>query len=85
MMVQSNSLLAVAEPLLPIRIVAGIALIAVLAAFIYVLRHLKQIEKTIVSDNVLPQELGPRNNLALIVCAIPVIVVSLLLFLVIKS
>jgi hypothetical protein len=71
--------------LLPIRIVAAIALIAVISAFVYVLRHLKKIEQTIVADNLVPVERGPRNNVVLIICAIPIIVVTLLLFLIIKA
>jgi hypothetical protein len=78
-------MLAAANPLLPVRVVAAVALIAVVATFVHVLRHLKQIEKTIMADNVVPDELGPRNNLVLMVCAIPVILVALLVFLVIKA
>jgi len=59
------------DPLLPVRIVAGIATIC---AFVYVLRHLRRIEKTIVSDHLVPSELGPRNNMMLMICAIPLIV-----------
>jgi hypothetical protein len=77
--------LAAANPLLPVRVVAAVALIAVLATFLHVLRHLKQIEKTIVADDVVPDELGPRNNLVLMICAIPVVVVALLVFLLIKA
>jgi hypothetical protein len=36
-------LLLAMDPLLPIRIMAVIALIAVIATFMYVLRHLKKI------------------------------------------
>jgi hypothetical protein len=35
------------DPLLPIRVVAVIALLAVIGPFIYVLRHLKKIERMI--------------------------------------
>ena len=62
------------DPLLPVRIVAGIAFIAMICAFVYVLRHLRRIEKTIVSDHLVPSELGPRNNMVLMICAIPLIV-----------
>lgn len=77
---------AIARPeLLPIRVLAGVALATVIAAFIYVIRHLKQIERRIVADDLVPEQLGARNNVVLIICAIPVIVVTLLLFLVIKA
>jgi hypothetical protein len=77
--------LAAADALLPIRIVASIALVAVLVAFLYVLSHLKKIEQTIVSDNLVPTRRGPRNNVVLIICAVPIIVVTLLLFLILKA
>ena len=85
----SSMLMAVAgDPppaLLPIRIMAAIALVAVIMAFIYVLRHLRKIEQMIVSDQLVPAERGPRNNMVLMICAIPIVVVSLLLFLIIKA
>jgi hypothetical protein len=71
--------------LLPIRILAGLALLAVIGAFVYVFRHLKRIERTIATDNLVPTERGPRNNLVLIICAVPVIVTTLLLFLILKA
>jgi hypothetical protein len=71
--------------LLPIRILAFIALVAVISAFIYVLRHLKKIEKEIRTDKLVPVQRGPRNNMVLIICAIPIIVVSLLLYLIIHA
>jgi hypothetical protein len=77
--------LLAADPLLPVRIVTTIALIAMICAFVYVLRHLRQIEKTIVRDNLVPSELGPRNNMVLMVCLIPIIVTALLLYLIIKT
>jgi hypothetical protein len=77
--------LAVSDALLPIRIVALIALVAVITAFIYVLGHLRKIERTIVSDNLVPSRRGPRNNVVLIICVIPIIVVTLLLFLIIRA
>ncbi|MFZ3377689.1 MAG: hypothetical protein WA183_19245 [Chthoniobacterales bacterium] len=77
--------LLASDPLLAVRILAGIAFIAVICAFVYVLRHLRQIEKTIVADALVPKELGPRNNLVLMICAIPIIVVALLLFLIVKA
>ncbi len=86
--IQSNPaklILAMADPLMPIRILAVIALIAAIVAFIYVLRHLKKIEKTIATDNLVPAERGPRNNMVLMVCAIPIIVVALLLFLIVNT
>jgi hypothetical protein len=78
-------ILAASDPLLPIRILAGLALLAVIVAFVYIFRHLKRIERTIVSDNLVPSERGPRNNLVLIICAVPVIVTTLLLFLILKA
>ncbi len=79
-------LLAAAPPaLLPIRILAAVALFAVILAFVYVLRHLRQIEKTIIADDLVPTERGPRNNILLIICAIPIVVVSLLLFLIFQA
>lgn len=79
-------LVLVAPPgLLPIRILAVIALIAAVVAFVYVARHLKKIERTILADDLVPAERGPRNNLVLIICAIPIIVVALLLYLIITT
>jgi hypothetical protein len=86
--IQSNPadlILAASDPLIAIRIVAGVALVAVIVAFVHVLRHLKQIEQTIVKDDLVPTERGPRNNVLLMVCAIPIVVVALLLFLIIKA
>ena len=77
--------LLAADPLLPVRIVATIAFIAMICAFVYVLRHLRQIEKTIVRDNLVPSELGPRNNMVLMVCLIPIILTALLLYLIVKT
>ena len=71
--------------LLPVRIVAAIAFVAMICAYVYVLRHLRKIEKTIVADNLVPSELGPRNNMVLMVCLIPLIATALLLYLVIKT
>jgi hypothetical protein len=50
-----------------------------------VVRHLKSIEQTIVKDDLVPTERGPRNNLLLMVCAFPIIVVALLFYLVLKA
>ena len=77
--------LLISDPLFPIRVLAGIAFIAVICAFVYVLRHLRKIEKTIAADALVPKELGPRNNLVLMICAIPIIVIALLLFLIVKT
>jgi hypothetical protein len=77
--------LAAAPGLFPIRIMAIVALVAVLLAFVYVVRHLKKIEQMIVRDDLVPAERGPRNNMVLIICAIPIVVVSLLLFLIITT
>ncbi len=79
------SLFLAVDPLLPIRILAGVALAAVVIAFIYVLRHLQQIERTILADKLVPAERGPRNNLVLIICAIPIVVTTLLLFLILQA
>ena len=84
-MVSINILMAAADPLLPVRVLAMFALAAVVLAFIYVARHLKQIERTISADNLEPANRGPRNNLVLMICAIPIVVISLLLFLIIKA
>jgi uncharacterized membrane protein len=81
----AESIFAASPQLLPIRILAGLALLAVILAFVHVFRHLKQIERTISADNLAPAARGPRNNLILMICAIPIIVVSILLFLVLKA
>jgi hypothetical protein len=73
------------DPLLPVRIIAAIAFVAMTCAYVYVLRHLRKIEKIIVADNLVPSELGPRNNMVLMVCLIPLIATALLLYLVIKT
>jgi hypothetical protein len=73
------------DPLLPVRIVAGIAFIAMICAFVYLLRHLRKIEKTISTDNLVPSELGARNNMVLMVCLIPIIRTALLLYLIITT
>jgi len=73
------------DPLLSVRVVATITFLAMICAFVYVLRHLRKIEKTIVADNLVPSELGPRNNMVLMVCLIPLIATALLLYLVIKT
>lgn len=67
------------------RIVAVIALAAVIGVFIYVLRHLKKIERMIVADDLIPAQRGPRYNMVLIICAVPIVVITLLLFLIIKA
>ena len=64
---------------------AVIALIVVIGSFSYVLRHLKKIERTIMADNLVPAERGPRNNLVLMICILPIIVTALLLFLILKA
>ena len=46
------------DPLLPVRIVAAVAFIAMIYAYVYVCRHLRKIEKTVVADNLVPSELG---------------------------
>jgi len=74
-----------ADALLPIRVLAIVALVAVIVAFLYVVTHLRKIERMITSDNLVPAERGPRNNVVLIICAIPIVVVTLLLFLIFKA
>ena len=73
------------DRLLPIRIVAVIAFIAMICAYVYVLRHLRKIEKTIVADNLVPTALGARNNMVLMVCLLPLIATALLLYLIITT
>ncbi len=75
------SFLAATDPLLPIRILAFVGLIAVVFTFIYVLRHLQKIERMIAADDLLPKQRGPRNNVVLIICAVPIVLTLLLLFL----
>lgn len=70
---------------MPIRVLAVIALIAVIIAFIYVLTHLRKIERMIVADNLVPTERGPRNNAVLLICAVPIAVTTLLVFLILKA
>ena len=74
-----------ADPLLSLRIVAGTAFTAMVCAYAYVLRHLRQIEKTIVADNLVPSELGARNNTVLMVCLVPLVISALLLYLALKA
>jgi hypothetical protein len=74
-----------ADPLLPIRVLAVIALLAVVAAFVYVVAHLRKIEGLIVRDDLVPERRGPRHNVVLILCAVPIVVITLLLFLIIKA
>lgn len=82
----TNSILFLAaDALLPIRALAIVALVAVIIAFLYVVTHLRKIERMIVSDNLVPAERGPRNNMVLIVCAVPIVVVTLLLFLIFRA
>ena len=73
------------DRLLPIRIVAVIACIAMICAYVYVLRHLRKIENTVVADKLVPTELGPRNNMVLMVCLLPLITTALLLYLIITT
>ena len=81
----TDLILGAAPELLPVRIIAAIALVAVIVAFVHVLRHLRSIEQTIVKDDLVPTERGPRDNVLLMVCAIPIIVVALLFYLVLKA
>ncbi len=70
---------------MPIRVLAIIALIAVVIAFLYVVTHLRKIEGMIAADNLVPAQRGPRNNMVLIACAVPIVVMTLLLFLIFKA
>lgn len=83
----SSGILLQAAPtgLLPLRVMATIALLIVIAVFIWVLRHLRKIEKTIVADDLVPRQRGPRNKMILRARAITFIIVSLLVFLIIKT
>lgn len=81
----ANLIFAASSQPLSIRILAGVALAAVIFSFIHVARNLKQIERTIQADNLVPAERGPRNNVVLMICIIPIVVVALLLFLIIKA
>ena len=78
-------LLAAPPALLPIRVLAGVALVAVIVAFIYVWRHFNQIERTIKADEMIPAAPGARTNTLLLICAIPIVIVSLLVFLILKA
>jgi hypothetical protein len=78
-------ILVVSPQLELVRILAGLALLAAIGVFVYVFRHLKRIERTIMADNLVPAERGPRNNMVLMICAIPIIVVSLLLFVIFEA
>ncbi len=73
------------DPLLPIRILAFVGLIAVVFTFIYVLRHLQKIERMIAADDLVPKQRGPRNNVVLIICAVPIVITLLLLFLLFRA
>jgi hypothetical protein len=84
-LVTDDKLFLAADPLMPIRFLAVIALVVVIASFIYVLRHLQKIERMIVADNLVPAQRGPRNNAVLIICAVPIVVMTLLLFLILKA
>lgn len=77
--------LLVTDPVLPVRIAAGIAFVAMIRAFVYVLRHLRKIEKTIVAENLVPTELAARNEMVLMICAVPLVITALLLYLVLKT
>ena len=82
----SLALILVARPALrPIQIMAVFALAFVLGAFIWILRHLQKVENTVVSDDLVPAQRGPRNNMILMVCVLTLVLVSLLLFLLFKA
>lgn len=71
--------------LMPVRIVAAIALIGVIALFLHVLRHLKRIEREFVADDLVPKMRGPRNNMIFIASALTFVVVSLLVYLIVAA
>ena len=73
------------DSLLPVRIVAAIAFVAMICAYVYVLRQLRKIEKIIVADNLVPSELGPRNNMVPMVCLMPLVATALLLYLIVNT
>ena len=74
-----------AAALLPIRILAGLGLLAVWNIFRWVLRHRRGLTRVAYEDQVVPDLRGPRNNLVLVACAITALVSSLLLFLLIAA
>jgi hypothetical protein len=51
----------------------------------YVLTHLRKIETNGRGGHLVPVERGPRNNMVLIICAVPIVVMTLLLFLILKA
>jgi hypothetical protein len=83
--VNQLSFLLATDPLTPVRVLACIALIAVVAVFVYVLQHLKKIEGLIKADHLAPVQRGPRNNVVLIICAVPIVVITLLVFLIFRA
>jgi hypothetical protein len=56
-----SPLLLLTDPLLPIRILAIVALIAVISVFVYVGHHLRKIDRIIIADDLVP--VGTRNNM----------------------
>jgi hypothetical protein len=87
MIAAAHQLVSPAAPaaLTPIRVVAAIALLGVIGAFVYVVRHLKKIEGEIIADDLVPTNRGPRNNMIFIVSMVTFVVVCLLLFLIVKA
>ena len=73
------------RPLSPVPIVATIAFIAMICAYVYVLRHLRKIETSITAVNLVPSELGTRNNMVLMICLLPLTATALLFYLIINT
>lgn len=73
------------EMLIPFRIVAGVALIGVICLFIFVVRHIRGIERLIVKYNLEPELRGPRYNAIFIICMVTLVITSLLVYLVLKA
>jgi hypothetical protein len=49
------------------------------------LQHLRKIEKTVVADDLVPTELAARNNTVLMICAVPLVITALLLYLAVNA
>ena len=78
-------IMAANNPLLPLRVVAILALAILILGFFWLHRHLRQVEKTIVADDLVPAKGGPRNNAIFILCAFALVLTILLLFLIINT
>lgn len=71
--------------LIPVRILAGTALVGVICLFVFVLRHTRGLERLIVEDDLEPKLRGPRNNAIFIICMVTLVITSLLTYLVVKA